>query len=67
VIKFGECLLPCISEFLSSHLLSGNIKIAMYKMVIALVVLCGYETWSLTLMEEHRIRIFENSVLMCRV
>jgi hypothetical protein len=26
------------------------------------VVLYGYETWSLTLREEHRKRVFENSV-----
>jgi hypothetical protein len=25
--------------------------------------LCGYETWSLTLREEHRLRVFENRVL----
>jgi hypothetical protein len=27
------------------------------------VVLCGYETWSLTLREEHRLRVFENRVV----
>jgi hypothetical protein len=27
------------------------------------VVLCGYETWSLTLREEHRLRVFKNRVL----
>jgi hypothetical protein len=27
------------------------------------VVLCGCETWSLTLREEHRLRVFENRVL----
>jgi hypothetical protein len=27
------------------------------------VVLCGYETWSLTLREEHKLRVFENRVL----
>jgi hypothetical protein len=30
---------------------------------ILLVVLCGCETWSLTLREEHRLRVFENRVL----
>jgi hypothetical protein len=34
-----------------------------YKNIILSVVLYGYETWSLTLMEEHRLRIFENRVL----
>jgi len=27
------------------------------------VVLCGYETWSLTLRDEHRLRVFESGVL----
>jgi hypothetical protein len=27
------------------------------------VVFCGCETWSLTLREEHRLRVFENMVL----
>jgi hypothetical protein len=27
------------------------------------VVLYGYETWSLTLKEEHRLRVFENRML----
>jgi hypothetical protein len=31
--------------------------------VIVPVVLYGCETWSLTLREEHRLRVFENSVL----
>jgi hypothetical protein len=31
--------------------------------IILLVVLYGCETWSLTLKEEHRLRLFENRVL----
>ena len=27
------------------------------------VVLCGFETWSLTLRDERRLRVFENGVL----
>jgi hypothetical protein len=34
-----------------------------YKTVIMPVVLYGCETWSLTLREEHRLRVFENRVL----
>jgi len=30
---------------------------------IFLSVLCGCETWSLTLREEHKLRVFENRVL----
>jgi hypothetical protein len=32
-------------------------------MIILTVVLYGCETWSLTLREEHRLRVFENRVL----
>jgi hypothetical protein len=35
----------------------------MCKTIIQPVVLCGCETWSLTLREEHRLRLFENRVL----
>jgi hypothetical protein len=31
--------------------------------IILPVVLCGWDTWSLTLWEEHRLRVFENRVL----
>jgi hypothetical protein len=48
---------------LSSCLLSENIKIKICKTIILPVVLYGYETWSVTLMEEHRLRVFENRVL----
>jgi hypothetical protein len=49
--------------FLSSRLLSNNIKIRIYKTIILPLVLYAYETWSLTLREEHRLRVFENRVL----
>jgi hypothetical protein len=47
----------------SSRLLSKNVKIRIYKTIILPVVLYGYETWSLTLREDHRLRVFENRVL----
>jgi hypothetical protein len=34
-----------------------------YRTIILPVVLLGYETWSLTLREECRLRVFENRVL----
>jgi hypothetical protein len=43
--------------------LSKSIKIRIYKTIILPVVLYGCETWSLTLREEHRLRVFENRVL----
>jgi hypothetical protein len=44
--------------FFSSRLLYKNIKIR-----ILPVVLFVYETWSLTLRDEHILRVFENRVL----
>jgi hypothetical protein len=40
-----------------------NIKIRIYKTIILPVVLYGCETWSLTLRDEHRLKVFENRVL----
>jgi hypothetical protein len=44
-------------------LLSKNLKIKIHKTKILPVCLYGCETWSLTLREEHRLRVFENRVL----
>jgi hypothetical protein len=49
--------------FLSSRLLSRNVKAKIHKIIILPVVLYGCETWSLKLREEHRLRVFENRVL----
>jgi hypothetical protein len=43
--------------------LSRNLKVKIYKTIILRVVSYGYETWSLTLSEGHRLRVFENRVL----
>jgi hypothetical protein len=48
---------------LFSRLISKNLKIKIYKTVILTVVLYGCETWSLTLGEEHRLRVFQNRML----
>jgi hypothetical protein len=48
---------------LPSQLLSKNLKIRIYKYIIWPVILHGFETWSLTLREEHRRGVFENRVL----
>jgi hypothetical protein len=40
-----------------------NVKVKIYKTIIVIIVLYGCETWSLTLREEHRLRVFENSVM----
>jgi len=38
-------------------------SIKIYRTIILPVVLCGCETWSLTLREERKLRVFENIVL----
>ena len=48
---------------LSYSLLYKNLKINIYRTKILPVVLYGCETWSLTLREEHRLRVLENRVL----
>jgi len=49
-----------VKNLLSSSLLSKNIKIKIYRNIILRVVLHGCETWSLTLREERRLRLFQN-------
>jgi hypothetical protein len=51
-------------NFMSSRLLSKNIKIRIYETIILHVVLYGCKTWSLTLREEYRLTMFGNRVLM---
>jgi len=42
---------------------SNKLKIKIQRTIIFPVVLYGCETWSLTLREERRLRVFENRVL----
>jgi hypothetical protein len=39
------------------------VKVKIYKTIVLPVILYGCESWSLTLREEHRLRVFENRVL----
>jgi hypothetical protein len=56
-------LATILSCLLSSCLLSRNVKkVKIYKTIILPAVLYGCETFSLTLREEHRLRVFENRV-----
>jgi len=47
----------------SSSLLYKNLKIKIYRTIILPVVLYGCETWSLTVREERKLRVFEYMVL----
>ncbi|KAJ4448389.1 hypothetical protein ANN_10405 [Periplaneta americana] len=62
-INMGNACYYSVEKLLSSSLLSKNLKVRIYKTVILPVVLYGCETWTLTLREEHRFRVFENKVL----
>jgi hypothetical protein len=59
-LNSGKACCRLVQSLLSSRLLSRNLKVKKYKTIILPVVLYGCETWSLTLMEEHRLRVFEN-------
>ena len=48
-------------NLLSSSLLPKNIQIRIYRTII-LLVSYGFETWSLALREELRLRVFEKRV-----
>jgi hypothetical protein len=52
-----------VQNILSSNWLFKNIKTKIYRIIIVPSVLNGYVTWSLTLREERRLRMFENRVL----
>ena len=66
IINMGNACYYSLEKILSSRLLSKKLKVKTYKTIILSVVLYGCETWSLTLREEHRLRVFENKVLMKR-
>jgi sorting nexin-29 len=62
-LNSGNACYHSVQSLLSSCLLSKNLKIRICKTIILSVVLYGCETWSVTLREEHRLRVFENRVL----
>ena len=55
-LKSGNACYYSVQNILSSSLLSKYIKI---KIIILPVALCRCETWSLTLREERRLRVFQ--------
>jgi hypothetical protein len=62
-LNLGNACYHLVQSLLSSRLLSSNAKVNIYKTIILPVVLYGCETWSLTLREEHTLRMFEKRVL----
>jgi hypothetical protein len=62
-LNSGNACYRSVHSLLPFLLLSGNVKVKIYKTIILPVVLYGCETWSLTSREEHRLRVFENRVM----
>jgi hypothetical protein len=62
-LNSGNACYQSVQNLLSSHLLSKNVKIIIYKTTILPVVWYGCETWPLTLREYHRLRVFGKRVL----
>jgi len=62
-VKSGNICYHTVQNILSSSWLSKGINIKTYRIIILPVVLYGYESWSLILREERRMRVLENRVL----
>jgi hypothetical protein len=62
-LNSGNACYHSVQNLLSSLFISKNLKIKIYKTVILPVVLYGCKTWSITLREEHRLRVFEKRML----
>jgi hypothetical protein len=62
-LNSGNACYHSVQSLLSYRHQSRNLKVNIYKIIILPVVLCGCKTWSLTLREEHRLRVFENRML----
>jgi len=62
-LNSGNACYHLVQNLLSSSLLSKNLKIKIYRTIILTLVLYGCETWSLTLRDECRLRVFENREL----
>jgi len=62
-LKLENACYHAVQNILSSILVSKNLKNNIYRTIIFPVVLYGCETWSLTLWEEHRLRVCENRLL----
>jgi hypothetical protein len=61
-LSSGNAFYYSVYSLLSSCLLSKSLKLKIYITVILPAVSYGCETWSLTLTEEHRLRVCENRV-----
>jgi hypothetical protein len=62
-LNLGNTCWHSVPEHLVFCLLLKIVKIRIYKTIILPMVLNEHETWTMTLREEYRLRVFENRVL----
>ena len=62
-LRSGNACRHSVQNILSSRLLYKYLKIKTYRTIVWAVVFYGCGTWSLTLREERKLRVFENMVL----
>jgi hypothetical protein len=62
-LNSGNACYHSVQNLLSSRLLSKNVKVRIHKTIVLPGILYGCETWSLTVREEHKLKVFENRVL----
>jgi hypothetical protein len=62
-LNLGNACYHLVQSLLSLCLLPRNVNVKIYETIMVPVVLYGCKTWSLTLREEHRLRVFETRVL----
>jgi len=62
-LRSGSACYNSVQNLLSSRLLSKYLKIKIHRTIILPVVVYGCGTWSLTLREERKLRVFENMML----
>ena len=61
-LKSGNVYYHSVQNFSSSTLLSKNLNIKLYRIIILPIVLYGCESWSLTLREERSLRVYEDNI-----
>jgi len=62
-LQSGNACCHSVKNLLTSSMLSKIINIKTLRTVILSFILYGYENWSLTLKEEHLLRVFQSKVL----
>jgi len=62
-LSSGTACYHLVQNLLSSSWLSKNLKIRIYRIIVLSVVLYLCENWPLSLMEERRLKVYENKVL----